>query len=234
MTNGGGANNVGVIFSFDMSSNTYTKLHDFDGTHGGNPFENLIQATDGKLYGLTYMGGYYNDGVLFSFNITTSTYTDLFEFTGVNTGANPTRSVMQASNGKLYGTAFSGGASNMGVAFSYDINYNAYTKLVDFNATIGSNPDCSFIETPQMTTGIPAITDNAVGVYPNPATSVLNITQSKFTTITITNVLGEEVYNQAINNSTPTAVDVSNWSKGVYLLQLKSETETLVKKVVVE
>jgi uncharacterized repeat protein (TIGR03803 family) len=51
MTDGEEAAAKGVIFSFDPSTSTYTKLKDFDGTNGGNPSGSLMQARDGKLYG---------------------------------------------------------------------------------------------------------------------------------------------------------------------------------------
>ena len=37
MTSKGGSNNAGVIFSFDPSSSTYTKLVDYNGANGANP-----------------------------------------------------------------------------------------------------------------------------------------------------------------------------------------------------
>ena len=53
MTSEGGSGNVGVIFSFDPSASTYTKLKDFDNTDGASPLGSLMQASDGKLYGMT-------------------------------------------------------------------------------------------------------------------------------------------------------------------------------------
>jgi uncharacterized repeat protein (TIGR03803 family) len=86
----------GVIFSFDPSSSTYTKLKDFDGINGARPYGGLMQARDGKLYGTTTYGGSgYNDedpysgyGVIFSFDPSSSTYTKLEDYDGAN-GANP-------------------------------------------------------------------------------------------------------------------------------------------------
>jgi uncharacterized repeat protein (TIGR03803 family) len=94
MTNGGGSGGYGVIFSFDPSSSTYTKLKDFDNTDGANPNGNLMQASDGKLYGMTYQGGSGGYGVIFSFDRSSSTYTKLKDFNYTN-GANP-----------YYGSAF--------------------------------------------------------------------------------------------------------------------------------
>src|SRR4051794_36438931 len=53
MTSDGGSLGYGVIFSFDPASFKYTKLKDFDGTNGGGPYGSLLQAKDGKLYGMT-------------------------------------------------------------------------------------------------------------------------------------------------------------------------------------
>jgi uncharacterized repeat protein (TIGR03803 family) len=53
----GGSSGYGVIFSFDPSSSTYTKLIDFVGINGSDPDGSLIQANDGKLYGTTLQGG---------------------------------------------------------------------------------------------------------------------------------------------------------------------------------
>ena len=85
MTLNGGSSGDGVIFSFDPSSSTYTKLKDFDGTNGANPYGSLIQASDGKLYGMT-LGGSSNHGVIFSFDPSSSTYTKLKDFDGTNGG----------------------------------------------------------------------------------------------------------------------------------------------------
>jgi uncharacterized repeat protein (TIGR03803 family) len=75
MTNNGGTNNRGVIFYFDPSTSIYTKLKDFDNTDGSYPQGSLMQATDGKLYGMTSSGGTDNYGVIFSFDPSTSIYT---------------------------------------------------------------------------------------------------------------------------------------------------------------
>jgi uncharacterized repeat protein (TIGR03803 family) len=58
-THDGGSNNVGVIFSFNPSSSTYTKVKDFGGEDGIYPYGSLIQASDGKLYGTTNEGELY-------------------------------------------------------------------------------------------------------------------------------------------------------------------------------
>jgi len=104
----GGPHNAGFIFSYDLSTNVYNEVFDFDSLNGGSPFGNLIQASNGLIYGMTEVGGNSSDGVIFSYDITTNTYTDLFDFDGTN-GETPTRGLMQARNGLLYGTTDVGG-----------------------------------------------------------------------------------------------------------------------------
>jgi uncharacterized repeat protein (TIGR03803 family) len=89
MTKIGGLDSVGVIFSYDISDSTYSDLYDFDNTHGANPFRELMQASDGLLFGAAVNGGTYNKGVLFSYNISTNTYDVLYNFDGGNDGSNP-------------------------------------------------------------------------------------------------------------------------------------------------
>ena len=61
---------------------------DFDNTNGANPYGSLMQASDGKLYGMTTNGGSSTLGVIFSFDPSSSTYTKLKDYDGAN-GANP-------------------------------------------------------------------------------------------------------------------------------------------------
>ena len=138
MTSVGGIGNYGVVFSFGPSTSAYTKLKDFEATNGRDPVGSLVQASDGKLYGMTNVGGSGNNGVIFSFNPSTSTYTKLKDFDGMN-GRNPNGSLMQASDGKLYGMTSAGGSSaynGYGVIFSFDPVSSTYTKLKDFNDDI--------------------------------------------------------------------------------------------------
>src|SRR3984885_3724524 len=138
MTNGGGSSRFGVIFSFDPSSSSYTKLKDFDGINGGHPSGRLTQASDGKLYGMAG-GGSSGKGVIFSYDPVSSTYTKLKDFDGTN-GGNPSGNLMQASDGKLYGMTNGGGSSSYGVIFSFDPSSSSYTKLKDFDGINGGHP----------------------------------------------------------------------------------------------
>ena len=143
VTNVGGSNGFGVIFSFDPSSSTYTKLKDFDNAIGVLPSGNLVQTSDGKLYGTTASTFFgirpSGNGVIFSYDLSSSTYTVLKYLDDVD-GTNPSGSLVNASDGKLYGITVNGGTSDSGVVFSFDPFSSTYTKLKDFDNAGGSKP----------------------------------------------------------------------------------------------
>jgi len=140
MTNGGGQNSGGVIFSFNPADSTYLDLYDFSMTSGGSqPYlGSLLKASDGKLYGLTYNGSN-SYGVIFSYDITSGIYSDLHDFYSTD-GAHPYGSLIQATNGLLYGMTYQGGTNDGGVIFSYNLSTQDYSVLYNFNSTDGFYP----------------------------------------------------------------------------------------------
>jgi uncharacterized repeat protein (TIGR03803 family) len=125
MTGFGGSGNNGVLFSYDPVLYKDSVQVNFNGgSNGWAPNGDLIQATNGLLYGMTYFGGNANqNGVFFSFNTVTGQDSVIMDFAGLGNapraGALPNADVMQASNGTIYGMTFAGGQYNQGVIFSY-------------------------------------------------------------------------------------------------------------------
>jgi uncharacterized repeat protein (TIGR03803 family) len=148
MTTWGGTLSYGTLFEYDPATNTYKKKQEFAGTtDGGLPYGSLIQATNGKLYGLTSMGGENNMGVLFEYDPSNSTYTKKIDFAGASNGSYPYGSLVQASNGKLYGMTTRGGTNDFGVLFEYNPSTSSYTKKIEFaGSSTGSNPNGSLIQ----------------------------------------------------------------------------------------
>jgi uncharacterized repeat protein (TIGR03803 family) len=106
-----------------------------------------MQASDGKLYGLTFGGGSGGAGVIFSFDPSASTLTKLMDF-GITSGTSSYGSLLQASDGKLYGMTHRGGSSDVGVIFSFDLSTSTYIKLKDYTGANGALPSIgsAFIE----------------------------------------------------------------------------------------
>jgi uncharacterized repeat protein (TIGR03803 family) len=65
-TPGGGQYGQGSVFKLTPAGSgwTYTSLHDFDGTDGGAPTA-VVLGPQGSLYGTTWGGGTFNQGVAF-------------------------------------------------------------------------------------------------------------------------------------------------------------------------
>ncbi len=123
---------AGTIFKITPAG-TLTTLAEVDGF----PYAGLVQATDGNFYGTTYVGGASFCGGVNSvscgsvFEVTpTGTLTTLYSFCSQPNcadGSFPLAGLIQATNGKLYGTTLGGGANfvpgigSAGIIFSLDV-----------------------------------------------------------------------------------------------------------------
>lgn len=107
----------GTAFKITLGG-TLTTEYDFCSqsgcTDGADPYAGLIQASNGNLYGVTAFGGKYDFGSIFEINAGGALRT-LYSFcpaTGCKDGAEPYGRMVQAANGKFYGTTQTGGANN--------------------------------------------------------------------------------------------------------------------------
>lgn len=122
------------IHKFDLSTNLFTRLTNIDPQFGMDAQGKLCLASNGKMYGLARNGGSASNGTLFEFDPQTNIITKKIDFSQVISGKNPDFSLIEAPNGKLYGTTQRGGNANAGVLFSYAPLTNTYQKLVQFGA----------------------------------------------------------------------------------------------------
>ncbi len=140
MTEGGGTNNLGVIFKIKSDGTGFVKLLDFAGTaNGSEPYGSLF--FDGTfLYGMTTSGGTNNVGTIFKIMPDGTGYTKLLDMAATANGSYPNGSLI--SDGTfLYGMASEGGTSNEGTVFKINKNGTGFIKLLNFTgAANGSNP----------------------------------------------------------------------------------------------
>lgn len=141
LTFGGGTTNDGVIFEIDVKQKKYTQLASFSSASTGrNPKGDLVETTNGSLFGTTTAGGSNDLGTIFEFNINTGVLTKKYDFTGSTNGSYPFGKLLKASNNLLYGCTGTGGAYNVGTLFEYNPNTNSLTTLQHFNnSTIGGS-----------------------------------------------------------------------------------------------
>ena len=102
----GGANNVGAVARMTPAGDA-TPLHSFMGgtTEGQSPFAGVMQASDGALYGTTYVGGDGNGGTVYRLALDgTFKLLHSFKFSNKTDPHYPYAGLVQAGDGNLYGT----------------------------------------------------------------------------------------------------------------------------------
>ncbi len=81
-TNGPSSLGDGVLFKIKTDGSGFSKLFDFSLSNGYGPnFGKLKIAPSGDIYGMTYGGGTYANGVMFKVNSTGTGFTKVFDFT---------------------------------------------------------------------------------------------------------------------------------------------------------
>jgi uncharacterized repeat protein (TIGR03803 family) len=111
----GGEYGNGEVFRLSPDG-TYTPLHSFVRSEGTNPLAGLILANDGTLYGTASSGGAFDSGSVFAIT-GAGDLSVLHAFTGDADGGSPVSAVVQARDGRIYGTTPLGGAGAVGTVF---------------------------------------------------------------------------------------------------------------------
>ena len=130
----------GTVFKLSADG-TLSQLYAFTGgADGGWPYAGLVLGKDGNFYGTTFSGGREYLGYGAVFQITPGgKYTKLYAF-DYSDGADPYAGLIQGSDGKLYGTTYTGGPRGVGTVFQMTTN-GALTTLYPFaGAADGGNP----------------------------------------------------------------------------------------------
>ena len=114
MTQSGGASGNGAIVRITLGG-TESVLYSLgsQGNDGLSPYGSLIQASDGNFYGMTRYGGANGAGAVMRIT-PAGNASVLHSFAPGGDGSNPQASLIQASDGNLYGLALSGGLNNTG------------------------------------------------------------------------------------------------------------------------
>ena len=109
-TQGGGSAGQGTVFKMDLQGNV-TTLHSFAGgsLDGAQPLGPVTVAQDGRLYGTTSSGGANGMGTVYRIGHQGHEHVlHSFAADGVD-GTQPWSGLLQASNGRFYGTTATGG-----------------------------------------------------------------------------------------------------------------------------
>lgn len=144
----GGIFNYGAIFEYDILEGNMTKLDDFDLTNNGwFPTKQIGKTNSGRYFGITGRGGIYNDGTIYEYNPMTKSISKLYDFDENASFGYPNSTLVQTSNGEIYGTTSSGGALDYGVLYRFDPEANDCVAEVNFdNDSLGGIPHHKLIQ----------------------------------------------------------------------------------------
>ena len=79
------------------------------------------------------------------------------------------------------------------------------------------------------------VNDSKVKVYPNPSKGIYNIdlsNENEPTTITVFNILGEQVFKQSLTPEIQNQIDISNVANGYYIARINNESLDTIQKII--
>src|SRR5262245_45109023 len=140
----------GGVFRMSIDGTGYTVLKSLDvplTIGGAEPRGEMIQGTDGALYGTTNRGGTSFAGTVFKLNIDGTGFTVLKHLTTASTGGRPSCGLVQGADGALYGTTDTGGSGGSGTVFKLNTDGTGFTVLKNFSSpTTGASPSGGLIQ----------------------------------------------------------------------------------------
>ncbi|HOX81675.1 MAG TPA: T9SS type A sorting domain-containing protein [Chryseolinea sp.] len=163
MTNSGGVSDFGTVFKI-MPNGTafdFTKLFDFDGVTSGSYPKGSLIVEGTTLYGMTYSGGTFNDGVIFKLE-SEITFSKLHDFQGSADGSEPYGDLI-LEGGFLYGlTSYYG--NDYGTIFKIKPDGTSFENLRSLNGTTdGDAPHGSLISDGEFLYGMTSAGGHNIG-----------------------------------------------------------------------
>ena len=126
-TRGGGKARAGRIFRYEMATDSFTNVLEFNESPYGDQFlPSLFKYDNGKIYGATRRGGDYLMGSIFELDPQLGTVQNVFSFHPLL--ARFPNQLTRASDGKLYGLAFDEDGSS-DLIFKYDPIINSFQTI---------------------------------------------------------------------------------------------------------
>lgn len=123
------------------------------------------------------------------------------------------------------------------------VSWSEWTEqTVDLSAYAGQNVRIAFVHQSNdkfgllldevSVSGTSSIDENSTSfsIFPNPATTVLNVNAEGYNTLEIVNLLGQTVY--TANATSNMQINVSNLNNGVYFVRMNGENGTATQKFI--
>lgn len=115
-----------------------------------------------------------------------------------------------------------------GIEGSFELCYEVRISGAAVDPVSTNNRACLTIN--RGTTGINEIAEGEVNVYPNPATTVINIANAEGAQISVFDINGRMISNVESASANQT-IDASNFAKGMYIVRIANGNNVITKKV---
>ena len=142
-----------------------------------------------------------------------------------------------SQNATSYYWSFPGGEPLVSQEENPEVTYpNAGVYSVTLFATNGASSDMEVKEsyiTVVDESNVLELSANDVAIYPNPASSVMNVRAEGLQQISIYDITGRIVFEKDVNSDNET-IDISKFQRATYAIRITTDTGTFVRTLVVE
>ena len=142
-----------------------------------------------------------------------------------------------SENATSYYWSFPGGEPLVSQEENPEVTYpNAGVYSVTLFATNGASSDMEVKEsyiTVVDESNVLELSANDVAIYPNPASSVMNVRAEGLQQISIYDITGRIVFEKDVNSDNET-IDISKFQRATYAIRITTDTGTFVRTLVVE
>lgn len=142
-----------------------------------------------------------------------------------------------SENATSYYWSFPGGEPSVSQEENPEVTYpNAGVYSVTLFATNGASSDMEVKEsyiTVVDESNVLELSANDVAIYPNPASSVMNVRAEGLQQISIYDITGRIVSEKDVNSDNET-IDISKFQRATYTIRITTDTGTFVRTLVVE
>lgn len=135
----GGTSGNGVIYSINQNGTGFVKLHEFTDGEGYNATGKLLEASDGKLYGVLQYEGPAFSGSIYRMDKNGSNFQVLHDFQPFSNGHWPVGHLIEDEQGLLYGVA-NYSSPDVGAVYKINKDGTGYTVLKNFTASELNRP----------------------------------------------------------------------------------------------
>jgi len=130
----------GTLYSIGTDGSNYRILHNFGSVPDDGALPISFEMSGSTIYAVTFEGGSFSNGTLYSIGTDGNNYQILHHFGSVtNDGIRPVL-ILPISGTTFYGSCASGGVNNAGTVFKFDTSGNTYQTIYSFTDTMTIDP----------------------------------------------------------------------------------------------